>query len=73
MDKVLKVLQIINQLIWIAVGFSTLYFMYQLITGQVMDKLMKDLPNLIIQSQTQAIQQTNPQDLINQYLKNSQK
>ncbi len=76
MDKVLKFLQIVNQIIWIVVGLATLYFMYQLITGQVMDKLMKELPALMIQAQSQAIQgnsQINPQEIINQYLKSSQR
>jgi hypothetical protein len=76
MDKVLKFFQILNQIVWILVGLSTLYFMYQLITGQFTDKLMKELPTLMLQAQTQALKensQINPQELINQYLKGTQR
>lgn len=65
MEKVLKFFQILNQIVWIAVGLATLYSIYWFITSNPLGDLLKQLGPL------QELQQ-NPdtQKIIQQYLQN---
>ncbi len=83
MDRVLKVLQIINQVVWIVVGLATLYSIYFFITHNPVDELLKRMPFGTVQEESTSSTQdsqletqikTNPQlqKMIQQYLQNSQ-
>lgn len=57
MDKVLKLLQIINQVVWILVGLATLYSIYWFITTNPLQELVNGLNPLSQMGQTQDPQQ----------------
>lgn len=66
MDKVLKFFQILNQIVWIAVGLATLYSIYWFITSNPLGDLLKQLGPL------QELQQSpDTQKVIQQYLEKS--
>lgn len=73
MEKVLKFFQILNQIVWIAVGLATLYSIYWFITSNPLGDLLKQLGPLLSGNgeQLQQLQQ-NPdtQKIIQQYLQN---
>lgn len=66
MDKVLKFFQILNQVVWIAVGLASLYSIYWFITSNPLEGILKNF------NPQQNLQQ-NPQvqKLMEQYLQPS--
>ena len=76
MDKVLKFFQILNQIVWIAVGLATLYSIYWFITQNPLGDLVSQLSPLL-QGNSQQLEQlqNNPESkkLIQQYLQNLQR
>lgn len=57
MDKVLKFLQIVNQIVWILVGLATLYSIYWFITTNPLQELVNSLNPLSQMGQSQDPQQ----------------
>lgn len=70
MDKVLKFFQILNQIVWIAVGLATIYSIYWFITTNPLGDVLKQLGPLLSGNPEQIQQNPDTQKLIQQYLQN---
>lgn len=62
MEKVLKFFQILNQIVWIAVGLATLYSIYWFITQNPLGDIVNQLAPLLSGNPEQIEQlQNNPE------------